>query len=177
MKQGYTFIQGNTFLYSEFFKCKSCTWENRNISLPVFHKRKSCYLKKKTTPVWRMHWLIKSGVRRKQLESLLSPWSFTVRLLGCITHLCLEEGPQAGPHQAWDHHLPDHMNQDYSRYPAREEKWDTAGSTTFHLPHGHKKLCYIFTVHESNVTTSLLSVVKTSLIWDHLYKQGSSHLC
>lgn len=113
------------FLYSEFFKCKSYTWENRNISLPVFHKRKSCYLKK-TTPIGRVHWLTKSRVKRKQLKSLLSPWSSsTVRLLGCLPYLCHEVGPQADPHQAWDHHLQDHMNQDYSKYPARKERWDT----------------------------------------------------
>lgn len=175
MKQGCTFIQGSTFLYWEFFKYKNCTWENRNISLPIFQKRKSCYFKK-TTTIWRVHWLIKSRVGRKQLKNLLSPWSsFTARLLGCLTNLCHEVGPRAGPHQAWDHHLQDHMNQDYSRYPARKEEWDTAASMIFHLPCHHKKFCYVFIAHTSNVSSSPSPHRWGPALFETIYTNNNHH--
>lgn len=49
--------------------------------------------------------------------------------------------------------------------------------TILHVPYSHRKFCYIFIVHTSSVTSSLLSsAVKISPTWDHPYKHQTSPL-
>lgn len=78
----------------------------------------------------------------------------TVKTLGYSTNLYHEVGLQAGLHQAWDHHLQDHRNQDCSRYPTRKPQIEVFSYTLFHC---HRGLLQSFATFVLDTTSDAVS--------------------